>query len=251
MMSGRPFPQDGNLSPSGHSVLVNPMTARQEPIGSPSVSSLTDEEVVSRIRGGDTPLFEVLMRRYNRRLYRVARSIVGDDAEAEDVMQQAYVNAYVNLGQFAQRARFSTWLTKIAVYEALARMKRRRRAALDPLPENEEDGAMLRSQAPDAEHRVYEQEMQGFVESAIEALPEVYRTTFVLREIEGLSVSEVAACLEITPDTVKTRLHRARARLRDELCRRVRTGADDVFPFHLSRCDRVVAAVMGQLPPSS
>ena len=120
MMSGLPIPQDGHLSPSGDSVLVNPMTARQEPIGSPSVISLTDEEVVSRIRGGDAPLFEVLMRRYNRRLYRVARSIVGNDADAEDVMQQAYVNAFMNLGQFAERARFSNWLTKIAVYEALA-----------------------------------------------------------------------------------------------------------------------------------
>jgi RNA polymerase sigma-70 factor (ECF subfamily) len=227
------------------------MTARQEPIGSLSVSSLTDEEVVSRIRAGDTGLFEVLMRRYNRRVYRVARSIVGDDAEAEDVMQQAYVNAYVHLGQFAERARFSTWLTKIAVYEALARVKRRRRAALDPLPDDEEGGAMLRSQAPDVERRVYERQMQGFVESAIEALPEVYRTTFVLREIEGLSVSEVAACLDISTDTVKTRLHRARARLRDELCRRARAGKDEIFPFHLSRCDRVVAAVMGQLPPPS
>lgn len=227
------------------------MTARREPIAPPSGSSLTDEEVVIRVRAGDTALFEVLMRRYNQRLYRVARSIVGDDGEAEDVMQQAYVNAYLNLGQFAERARFATWLTKIAVYESLARVKRRRRAALDPLPDSEEGGVMLRSQAPDAEHRVYAEEMKGLVESAIEALPEVYRTTFVLRAIEGLSVSEVAACLDITTDTVKTRLHRARARLRDELCRRVRARADDIFPFHLSRCDRVVATVMGQLPLSS
>lgn len=191
------------------------------------------------------------MRRYNQRLYRVARAILGDDAEAEDVMQQAYVNAYLNLGQFARRAKFSTWLTKIAVYEALARVRRRRRAAIDPLPVTDEGEDMLPSEAPDAEHRVYARQMQGFVESAIEAMPEVYRTTFVLREIEGLSVSEVAACLDISTDTVKTRVHRARARLREELCRRAGASAAEVFPFHLSRCDRVVAAVMSRLPQSS
>jgi RNA polymerase sigma-70 factor (ECF subfamily) len=212
-----------------------------------AANSLPDEDVVSRIRAGDTALFEILMRRYNQRLYRVARSILGDEAEAEDVMQQAYVNAYVNLSQFAERARFATWLTKIAVYEALSRVKRRRRAALDPLPESEEGEDMLPSRAPDAEHRAYAREMQGFIESAIETMPEVYRTTFVLREIEGLSVSEVAACLDISTDTVKTRVHRARARLRKELSRRARTSWAEVFPFHLSRCDRVVGGVLARL----
>jgi RNA polymerase sigma-70 factor (ECF subfamily) len=191
------------------------------------------------------------MRRYNQRLYRVARSILGDEGEAEDVMQQAYVNAYVNLRQFAGRATFATWLTKIAVYEALARVKRRRRAALDPLPETEEGEDMLPSGAPDAEHRVYAGEMKELIESAIAAMPEVYRTTFVLREIEGLSVSEVATCLDISSDTVKTRVHRAKARLRDELCRRARTSREEVFAFHLSRCDRLVAAVMARLPHRS
>jgi RNA polymerase sigma-70 factor (ECF subfamily) len=218
-----------------------------ETVVSVAGASLSDEEVVARVKAGDTALFEVIMRRYNQRLYRVARSILGDETEAEDVMQQAYVNAYVNLAQFAERARFSTWLTKIAVYEALSRAKRRRRAALDPLPATEEGEEMLPSEAPDAEHRAYAKEMQGFVESAIAAMPEVYRTTFVLREIEGLSVSEVASCLDITTDTVKTRVHRARARLRDDLCQRARASAAEIFPFHLSRCDRLVAAVMEQV----
>ena len=214
---------------------------------SPAGVSLSDEEVVARVKAGETALFEVIMRRYNQRLYRVARSILGDEGEAEDVMQQAYVNAYVHLSQFAERARFSTWLTKIAVYEALSRARRRRRAALDPLPDTEEGEEMLPSHAPDAEHQVYAKEMQGFVEAAIAAMPEVYRTTFVLREVEGMSVSEVATCLDVSTDTVKTRLHRARARLRDDLCRRARSSASEVFPFHLTRCDRLVAAVMAQL----
>ena len=223
------------------------MNAGSATLSLAAANSLPDEDVVSRIRAGDTALFEILMRRYNQRLYRVARSILGDEAEAEDVMQQAYVNAYVNLSQFAERARFATWLTKIAVYEALSRVKRRRRAALDPLPESEEGEDMLPSRAPDAEHRAYAREMQGFIESAIETMPEVYRTTFVLREIEGLSVSEVAACLDISTDTVKTRVHRARARLRKELSRRARTSWAEVFPFHLSRCDRVVGGVLARL----
>lgn len=230
---------------------MEPMNAAPPSIAAPTGATLTDEEVVARVSAGETALFEVVMRRYNQRLYRVARAILGDDAEAEDVMQQAYVNAYLNLGQFARRAKFSTWLTKIAVYEALARVRRRRRAAIDPLPVTDEGEDMLPSEAPDAEHRVYARQMQGFVESAIEAMPEVYRTTFVLREIEGLSVSEVAGCLDISTDTVKTRVHRARARLREELCRRAGASAAEVFPFHLSRCDRVVAAVMSRLPQSS
>lgn len=209
--------------------------------------TLTDEEVVERVRGGETALFEVIMRRYNQRLYRVARTILGDETEAEDVMQQAYVNAYLNLHQFAGRARFSTWLTKIAVYEALARVKRQRRQGLEPLPEAEEGEEMLRSQSPDAEQRAYANEIGGFVESAIAAMPEVYRTTFVLREIEGLSVAEVASCLDVSADTVKTRVHRARTRLRADLSQRVRAGSAEVFTFHLSRCDRVVRAVFTRL----
>jgi RNA polymerase sigma-70 factor (ECF subfamily) len=227
------------------------MKVTGEPLVPAAGASLSDEEVVARVKAGDTALFEVIMRRYNQRLYRVARAILEDDGEAEDVMQQAYVNAYANLTQFAERARFSTWLTKIAVYEALSRARRRRRAALDPLPDTDQGDDMLPSRAPDAEHRVYAKEMQGLVESAIAAMPEVYRTTFVLREIEGLSVSEVAECLDISADTVKTRMHRARIRLRDELCQRARASAADVFPFHLSRCDRVVAAVMLHVHPFS
>jgi len=223
------------------------MTMDSQAVLPHSGATLTDEEVIDRVRGGDKALFEVIMRRYNQRLYRVARSILGDEAEAEDVMQQAYMNAYSNLHQFARRARFSTWLTKIAVYEALARVKRRRRQELEPLPETEEGEDMLRSEAPDSERRAYASEIGAFVESAIAAMPEVYRTTFVLREIEGLSVAEVASCLDVSADTVKTRVHRARTRLRTDLSARVRSGMADVFPFHLSRCDRLVRTVLARL----
>jgi RNA polymerase sigma-70 factor (ECF subfamily) len=212
-------------------------------------NALSDEDVVARVLAGDTPLFEILMRRYNQRLYRVARSVLRDDDEAEDVMQQAYVEAYTHLAQFAGRAKLSTWLTRIAFHEAIARWKRRRREGTSRFsPESEED-AMNRviSAEPTPEHQALQGELRGQLESAIDALPAIYRAVFVLREVEGLSTAETALCLDIREDAVKTRLHRARALLRAELYRRAGATAGSAFAFHLSRCDRVVAAVFARL----
>lgn len=215
----------------------------------PEWRALSDDEVVRRVLAGDGPLFEVLMRRYNQRLYRVARAILRDDAEAEDVMQQAYVEAYSHLGQFAGRAMFSTWLTKIAVYEALARVRRRRRdASGTPVLDSEEDAmSRVKSTAPDPEQQALQGEHRLLLESAIEALPTAYRSVFMLREVEGMSTAEVAECLGLREDAVKTRLHRARALLREELYERAGVATASAFSFHLSRCDRVVSAVFAQL----
>jgi RNA polymerase sigma-70 factor (ECF subfamily) len=188
------------------------------------------------------------MRRYNQRLYRVARSIVRDDLEAEDVMQQAYVNAYAHLEQFAERARFSTWLTRIAVHEALARVRRRRRhTEIDAMPDRDEPGPILASRDPSPEQQALTGELRAALEASVDAIPEMYRTAFVLREVEGLSTSEAAECLETSEEVVRTRLHRARALLQRELLERAGSGARDAFGFHARRCDRVVAAVIGQL----
>jgi RNA polymerase sigma-70 factor (ECF subfamily) len=218
-------------------------------------TALSDEEVVRRVKAGDAPLFEVLMRRYNQRLYRVARAILRDDAEAEDVMQHAYVEGYLHIGQFAGRAAFSTWLTKIAVYEALARVRRRGRELLvDPLPETGEDAmCTLKSARPDPEQQALSGEARTLLEASIDALPAAYRSVFVLREVEGLSTAETAECLDVSEEVVKTRLHRARARLREELLARAGVAASTAFSFHLSRCDRVVAAVFERLgvPPKT
>lgn len=211
---------------------------------------MSDEEVVRRVRAGETALFEILMRRYNQRLYRVARAIVRDDGEAEDVMQQAYVDAYLHLDQFAERAKFSTWLTRIAVYEALSRARRRNGVSERTEALSESDGetmTSLKSVAPDPEHQAFASELHRLLESAIAALPQAYRVVFVLREVEGLTTAETAECLELNEETVKTRLHRARASLREELAERVGTAAPEAFQFHLSRCDRVVAGVFQQL----
>jgi RNA polymerase sigma-70 factor (ECF subfamily) len=206
----------------------------------------SDEEVVARVLAGDTRLFEVIMRRHNQRLYRVARAILRDEAEAEDVMQQAYVEAYVHLAQFAGRSLFSTWLTKIAVYEALRRARRRGRDARVRAGEGLEEDAVnkLEARGPSPEEQAHARQVRGLLESAIDALPRIYRSVFVLREIEGLSTAETASCLRLRQDAVKTRLSRARAMLRDELLERAGAASPSVFSFHLSRCDRVVAGVL-------
>ena len=209
---------------------------------------VSDEEVVERVRGGETPLFEVLIRRYNQRLYRVARSILRDEHEAEDVMQHAYVSAYEHLEQFAGRAKFSTWLTRIAVHEALARGRRRARwKGLESMSEETQPSGPPRDERPDPEQQAQAAELRQLLESAIDDLPETYRSAFVLREAEGLDTPEVAECLEISEDAVRTRVHRARALLRRGLYERTGATSASAFSFHLTRCDRVVAGVFARL----
>lgn len=208
-----------------------------------ATAEMTDESVVAAVLDGQVALFEVLMRRYNQRLYRVARGILRDDAEAEDVVQEAYMNAYVHLRQFAHRSRFSTWLTKIAVYEALARARRQSRFVDAP-----EDGEMtLNSHDPDPERQAETSELRALLEGAIDALPATYRTVFILREVEQLSTSEAAECLEVSEDAVKMRLHRARALLRTDLMDRVGPRTSEAFRFDGARCDRIVRGVMARI----
>ena len=203
-----------------------------------------DEDVVKRVLGGETALYEILMRRYNQRLYRVARSILRNDGDAEDVMQEAYVRAYEHLNQFAGQARFSTWLTKIAVYEALGRLRRQGRMEnLDSVM------ARVTSDTRDPERQAYDHELRIVLEGAIDSLPETYRLVFMLRAVEGMSVAETAGCLDIGEEAVKTRLHRARSLLRKDLQERAGLVTAQTFPFHLSRCDRVVEAVFRRIAP--
>jgi RNA polymerase sigma-70 factor (ECF subfamily) len=203
-----------------------------------TVSRLTDEEVVRRVLGGETALFEVIVRRYNQRLFRTARAILRDDAAAEDVMQEAYLRAFTKLDQFAGDAKFSTWLTKIAVYDALSRLRRAK--AQQELPET-----MHNSDNP--ERAAYGRELQSAIEGAIDALPPMYRSVFVLREVEDMSVAETAECLSITPESVKTRLHRARALLRSHLEPATRPAAPAAFSYLGARCDRLTRAVMERI----
>ena len=208
-------------------------------------TALSDEQVVVQVLSGHTAMFEVLMRRHNERLYRAARAILRDDSEAEDVMQQAYVNAYSHLGQFDGRARFSTWLTRIAIHEALGRARRRGRyTTMDP---ETPSGRAVTSTGPDPEHLAFSHELGALLESAIERLPDGTREVFVLRQIEGMSTEAVATALDVSEDVIKTRLSRARAALRRHLSDQAGSVATGVFRFHQPRCDRVVAAVFARL----
>ncbi len=207
----------------------------------------TDEQVVERVLAGETAAFEVLMRRYNQRLYRVGRAILRNDSEAEDVMQDTYVRAYQHLAQFQGRARFSTWLIRIAVHEALARKRRQQRIeGLDAItgPSGE---VLMPSPTPDPELSASKNELRRVLEEAILALPDDYRTVLVLRDVDELSTAETAAVLQITEENAKVRLHRARALLRKQLYAITRTSTASAFEFPATRCDRVVRNVLERL----
>lgn len=210
---------------------------------------LSDAEVVKRVCAGETPLFEVLMRRYNQRIYRCVRSILRDEAEVEDVMQQAYLAAFRHLSEFEGRSSMATWLTRIAVNEALSRQRTRGRFIVSGPDEDGEDAISLwPSAVPDPEQRAIAHELGQVIETAVDALPTSYRTVFVLREVEGLSAGETAEALGVTEPVVKTRLHRAKVQLREQLYARTQRLAGELFPFGGMRCDRVVAAVFARLP---
>jgi len=214
-----------------------------------SQEPLSDEEVVARVLAGETGMFEVIMRRHNQLLYRVARAILRNDGEAEDVMQDAYVRAYEHLGQFAGRAKFSTWLTRIAVQEALPRQHRGNRyTELEPMSEREGDPMdRFAYLAPDPEQQASNSEIRTLLEEAVEKLPDAYRTIFMLRDVEDMSTTEAAEIIEITEDNVKVRLHRARALLRKSLYARAGMERKEAFTFHAVRCDRVVKNVFERI----
>ncbi|MCU1309676.1 MAG: polymerase sigma-54 factor RpoN [Candidatus Angelobacter sp.] len=233
-----------------------------KPSGSAGSNALTisDEEVVARVLAGDVASFEILMRRHNQRLYRIGRAILRNDAEAEDVMQDAYVRAYEHLAQFAGRAKFSTWLSRIAVNESLARRRHlARHEELEPQMKNKENmnasdenghrTERFAASAPNPEEQASSSELQRLLEVAIEALPDDFRAVLVMRDVEEMDTAEAAAALDISEENVKVRLHRARALLRKKLYVTLNAGSrhKEAFPFHAVRCDRVVKKVFTRI----
>jgi RNA polymerase sigma-70 factor (ECF subfamily) len=212
-----------------------------------TAASLTDAEVVDRVRAGESAWFEVLMRRHNQRVYRVARSVLRDEREVDEVMQQAYFNAYTHLAAFEGRSSFATWLTRIAVHEALRLRRRAGQRGEIPFEEEGSDVDAVTSQALDPEAQAYSGELRRLLESAIDALPDRYRIVFMLRDVEGLSTAEVAETLDVGEEGVKTRLHRARAMLRRDLMARAGATTSEAFAFHLSRCDALVEKVFAAI----
>lgn len=203
----------------------------------------SDESIVARVLAGDTDAFEALVRRHNRRVFRATRAILKSDDDAEDAMQEAYVSAFAHLTDFGGRARFSTWLVRIAVYEALGRLRRGKRLTSLDDAEFEEPMATTR----DPEQAASDVELRGLLEHAVDALPVGFRAVFVMRAVEGMSVSETAEALDIPEETVRTRLHRARGLLQQDLAEKIDAVASQAFEFHLSRCDRVANAVLARI----
>ncbi len=210
--------------------------------------SWTDLEVVERVKAGETALYEIIMRRYNQRLYRIACAIVRDGAEAEDVMQEAYVRAYQHLDQYAGEAMFSIWLTRITINEALRRLRMRKRNFQFEENERDEEGLMsVVESSPDPEQRASFAEVGGLLEEAILGLPDQYRTVVMMRDVEQMSTAETAASLELTEENVKVRLHRGHAMMRSWLFAHVGESGKNAFPFMGERCNRVVLCVFGRI----
>jgi RNA polymerase sigma-70 factor (ECF subfamily) len=191
--------------------------------------------------------FRVIIKTHNQRLYRIARGILRNDAEAEDVVQEAYVRAFASLATFRGDASLATWLSRIVINEALGRLRKRRRTVA--MPENPE-ARIIRfplNPSDDPERTMAQRQILALVERATDSLPDIYRMVFVARVIEGLSMEETADLLGVRPETVKTRLHRARVLLRKALDDEVGPVLLDAFPFAGRRCDRLTKAVMGRL----
>jgi RNA polymerase sigma-70 factor (ECF subfamily) len=218
-----------------------------------AVETLGDAELAALARQGDGAAFRAIMQRHNRRLYRVARAVLHDDGEAEDVVQESYVRAFAALADFRGDSSLATWLTRIALNEALGRLRRRR-----PTVDIETFASTTRSDARvipfplmspdmDPEQSAARQDVRRLLERAIDALPEPFRVVFVLRDVEELSIEETAAQLGLRPETVKTRLHRARRQLREALDAELASALTDAFPFAGARCARITDAVLKRL----
>jgi RNA polymerase sigma-70 factor, ECF subfamily len=214
------------------------------------MAAADDIELLQSAREGNATAFDTLIRRHDRFLYRIARSVLLDDYEAEDVVQETFIKAFKGLGDFRGEARLSTWLTRIALNEALARKRRRRNtvelealqhrtSALEPSP--------MIAPAQDPELSTAQQQIRKLLERAIDGLPDSLRTVFVMRDVEELSTAEAARLLGLGEPTVKTRLHRARRMLRELLGDQIAASLNDVFPFERQRCDLLVERVLNHV----
>jgi RNA polymerase sigma-70 factor (ECF subfamily) len=207
--------------------------------------AVDDAELARRIARHDEAAFEIVMRRHNGALYRVARAILKNDADAEDVLQESYLAAYRHIAEFRAEAKLSTWLTRIVVNQALARRRSQRRSRI-VVPFSEE-AADVDNPESSPEQSTTRAEIRRLLERKIENLPIAFRTVYVLREVDELSGAETAECLSITEATVRTRLFRARGLLRESLSRELDLAAADVFHFGGENCNRIVAGVLARL----
>ncbi len=215
---------------------------------------ISDGELARRIVSRDTLAFEILMRRHNRLLYRTVRGILRNDQDAEDCVQEAYLQAFRSMGSFRSEARLSTWLVRIAINQALEKLRRSKRepgkVALDNVVDLEDhlEAVSTMTSAPERpDHIASRHQVRKVLESKIDKLPDAFRTVFMLRAVEDLSVEETAECLGIPEATVRTRFFRARSLLREAIARDVDLAVEEAFSFDGARCDRIVASVLARI----
>ena len=205
-----------------------------------TINNLSDEQIVARVISGERDLYEVLMRRYNSRMYRISMSIINDNAEAEDIMQISYINAYRQLGNYRQQSSFGTWLTRILINESLLHKKRR----------TKKEQALMETPFTDEHHEtplsgLMNKELKLILEDAVASLPEKYKLVFVMREVQGMSTGETMEVLALGESNVKIRLARAKEMLRAELSKKWKP--EQIYEFNLVRCDVIVNHVMAQI----
>jgi RNA polymerase sigma-70 factor (ECF subfamily) len=212
-----------------------------------------EADLIARARRKDGAAIALIIRQQNQRLYRIARSILRDDAEAEDALQEAYIRAFTSLESFRGDSRLGTWLARIVMNEALGRLRRRKPTIdFDTFAKGQQAGAeIIRFPAAnpelDPETTMAQREIRSLLERAIDALPEAFRTVLIARLIEGMSIEETAELFGIKPETVKTRLHRARRQLKEEMEKHVGPVMGDAFPFAGRRCERLTETVLARL----
>ena len=221
---------------------------------SPPRPDLPDAELARQVIAGQAGAFELLMRRHNQALFRTARSILRNDSDAEEVLQEAYLQAYRAMASYRADARLSTWLTRIVIHAAIARARQGQRRAevvpldgLGELPAEAMENTMNHDPAESAERAAMRSQMRQLLEQAIDRLPDAFRNVFVLRAVEEMSGEEVAACLDIPEATVRSRYFRARSLLRSALAAEVDLALESAYSFDGARCDRIVAGVLAQL----
>jgi RNA polymerase sigma-70 factor, ECF subfamily len=225
---------------------------QERPLAPDLTGKLDDAQLVQRALKREGGAFRTIMQKYNQRLYRIARGILRNDAEAEDVVQEAYVSAFTHLESFRGDSSLPTWLARITMNEALGRLRTRRPTVDITEIEGHRTAAEiiqfpLTSKSDDPERTMAQRQLLQLVEKATDNLPEVYRIVFITRVIEGMNVEDTAEILGIRPETVKTRLHRARLLVREQLNKQIGPVLMDAFPFAGRRCERVTAAVLNRL----
>lgn len=223
--------------------MANGITDKKEKVVSTTL--MPDFLIVERIVEGQTELFEILMRRYNELLYRTIRSYIDIEADVEDTMQDSYVKAFQKLYQFKNEAMFSTWLVRIGINEALQRKRKSKKYRTVDITQETGTLQIADTSSMNPENKTIHKESTAFIEKAIDALPEKYKIVYMLKEVEGMEISEISKGLDLTDSNVKVRLHRARNMMKDYLLNA--TNTRDIFEFGNFKCDRIVENVMKRI----